>query len=210
MVEELEISDPVVVRALSAGRGVHYLAPYFAGPRAVAEAAEYLEEPIARVHYWTRRWCELGLLEVVEERARAGRPIRLYRTVAQRFVVRPEHLPEGHFDRMVDRYHRHLGEALRRAVLTENPMSLLVHQMAGQVGVSVSNTPTPELPERRSRRDSIHSSVGLHLDDAEARELAEELGAVLRRWSERCGDRRPGAGRSTYLALVAMTPDERD
>lgn len=206
MLEELEVTDPAAVRVLTRGASARWLAPYFAGPSSITDAADHLGESLGRTHYWTRRLHDLGLLQVVETRPRAGRPVRLYRVVARRFVVPPAHLPEGHLERMVAGSHRVLAEALHRALVGEEPLALVVHQEAGQAGVSVSNTPTPSSPGQRPDRSSIHSSVHLSLEGEEAEELARELGAVLRRWSERCGGRTPATGRTDHVALVAMAP----
>ncbi|WP_374927799.1 hypothetical protein [Kytococcus sedentarius] len=214
MLDQLEVTDPRTVRALSSGRAARYLAPYFAGACSIAEAAEYLDEPMGRTHYWTRRWCELGALAVVAERTRPGRPIRIYRTVARQFVVAPEHLPQDHFDHVVAGTHRVLFRAIREAIGASEPPTMVVRQAPGQRGVSVAHESAPRAPESGRRTpssdDSVHNSSSLQLDEAEAQELADELQGVLSRWSERVGDRLPGPGRAPHLVLVAMARTPAD
>lgn len=59
----------------------------FAAPASIAEVARMRGYDLKRLHHHVLRFCRLGLLEVAEVRARAGRPIRLYRTVAEAFFV---------------------------------------------------------------------------------------------------------------------------
>jgi hypothetical protein len=67
----------------------------FAGrPRSIAEVARDREYDLKRLHHHVLRFCRLGLLEVAEVRARAGRPVKLYRTTSEAFFVPHAATPE--------------------------------------------------------------------------------------------------------------------
>jgi len=72
------LSDPV-------GRAFFY--PFLARTRSVKEAADELGCRLDATHYRVRRFLEAGLLRVVGKRPRAGRPIKLYRSVADVIYV---------------------------------------------------------------------------------------------------------------------------
>lgn len=56
-------------------------------PRSIAEVAAELRIDIKQLHHRVKRFLTLGLLVVIEERKRSGRPIRLYQAAAQRFFI---------------------------------------------------------------------------------------------------------------------------
>jgi hypothetical protein len=63
-----------------------YLEPFFQ-PQSVARAALELHEPLHVVYRQVKRMMRLGLIRETGVQRRAGRPIRLYSTVAGRFFV---------------------------------------------------------------------------------------------------------------------------
>lgn len=87
------VTDPRAATLLSDPDWVPWIEPFLGRTRSIAEAADELGRPLDAVRYRVRRLHEVGVLEVVGERKRAGRPIRLYRTVADGFVVPFEATP---------------------------------------------------------------------------------------------------------------------
>lgn len=66
----------------------------FAGqPRGVAEVAADLSIDLKRLHHAVTKLYRLGLLEVVEERPRAGRSIKLYRCAGDSYFIPGEVTP---------------------------------------------------------------------------------------------------------------------
>ena len=63
--------------------------------RSVGEAATAWEMDPKRAHYYVRRLVGLGLLLVVEQRARAGRPIKYYRAASNSFFIPSDAAPKG-------------------------------------------------------------------------------------------------------------------
>ncbi len=212
MATTLEITERDVANALSAHTGPQYLAPYFGRDRSVAEAVEYLDEPMGKVHYWTRRWHDLGLLEVVARQERAGRAILRYRTVADKFVVPERLLPETLLERQLDRVNRRMLHNLQREfpeVAYEG--ELTVWLPPGQRGISIDRATS-----RRAEfaaKGGFQSSFVVNLEPHEAVELREELEQLRDRWLERAGgaDRKAGeAGRRAQMVVLATAADGED
>lgn len=87
------VTDPRAATLLSDPDWVPWIEPFLGRTRSITEAAEELGRPLDAVRYRVRRLHEVGVLEVVGQRKRSGRPIRLYRTVADGFVVPFEATP---------------------------------------------------------------------------------------------------------------------
>ena len=64
-----------------------YLLPFFARDCTVGEAAAQTRTSVNTMYVRVQRFVRLGLLEVFGTRARRGRAIKIYRTVADRFFV---------------------------------------------------------------------------------------------------------------------------
>ncbi len=92
-VEFRTVTDARAGRLLSDPDWIRYLEPFLGRASGIAEAARAIGRPLDAVRYRVRRMHEAGLLEVVAERRRAGRPVRLYRAVADGFVVPFEATP---------------------------------------------------------------------------------------------------------------------
>lgn len=72
------LSDPVAVR---------FLEPFLGRERSASHAAAELGVAIDTLLYRVGRFLDAGLLEIIRERPRAGRPIKIYRTIADGFYV---------------------------------------------------------------------------------------------------------------------------
>jgi hypothetical protein len=187
--------------ALARNRGTNYLGPYFDGPTSIAHAARELSEPLAKVHYWTRRWHDLGVLEVAEVVQRAGRPIRRYRTVADMLEVPPELLPGSLLETGLTRDNRELIAGLAAAVPEIVYGGVLrIHKPAGHRHVTFDRRQPDGAPERRG--DVLHTTFTAELTADEAEQLREELADLRDRWLQPAD--RPGPG--THLIMLAMSP----
>ena len=81
------VREPGVARALVRPSGLRRLAPFIGAPRTVSEVARETGEKPNTVLRRVQRLLALGLLEVADERRRAGRPVRRYRATADVFFV---------------------------------------------------------------------------------------------------------------------------
>ncbi|GAB3578367.1 hypothetical protein [Calidifontibacter terrae] len=212
MLEELAITEPVIADALSARVGPRYLSAYFATARSMSEAVDYLEEPMGKVHYWTRRWHDLGLLEIVDRVQRAGRPIVRYRTIARKFVVPERLLPESLLERQLNAVNAAMLRNLQRGYPdVAYDGELTVWQPPGQRGISIDRASSRG--KRAAEKGGLHSSFIVNLDPAETAELRTELEVLRDRWLERAGgeDRRAGEdGRRANMVILALAEHTAD
>jgi hypothetical protein len=81
------VTDPVQARLLYDSTARRFLTPFLAHETSIGEAAASLEADIDAVTYRVRSFVKAGLLRVVGERKRAGRPIRIYRSVHDRYFI---------------------------------------------------------------------------------------------------------------------------
>jgi hypothetical protein len=201
MADVYVVTSSRTAAVLARGRGTQYLGPYFGEPTSIADAAHELSEPLAKVHYWTRRWHELGLLKVAEVVPRAGRPIRRYITIADAIEVPPELLPDTLLEAGLTRVNRELIVGLGAAAPeTVYGGVLRIHKPPGHRHVSADRAQSDALTNRRA--DVLQSTFTAEFTAAEARQLRRELEDLRDRWLQRAD--RPGRG--THMVLLAISP----
>jgi predicted transcriptional regulator len=81
------VTDPVQARLLYDSVARRFLAPFLARETTIGEVAASLEADIDAVTYRVRSFLKAGLLHVKGERKRAGRPIKVYRSVHDRYFI---------------------------------------------------------------------------------------------------------------------------
>lgn len=107
MTEPVE-SRPHRVHSVAAARflaepRVHFLLMAFVPrPRTVGEVAKSLDLPPLAAWRLARRAVDLGLLRVVAEQPRRGRPVKLYQAVATEFLIPDELMPRMPGDLLTD------------------------------------------------------------------------------------------------------------
>lgn len=185
----LTITDPRAAAALVDPVSQGMILAFAGRARSIAEVARDGEYDLKRLHHHVQRFCRLGLLEVADSRPRAGRPVKLYRTVAEAFFVPHGALPELHTERLV----RNLRAGLRRAARRPGK-GVLVY--ADGDGIPRSET-------RRGEHGLEAAEMWrmLRLAPDQVAELSAELDALLNRYMR---EERPG-GRG-YLLHAALAP----
>lgn len=205
-----QVTDPQLAKALTSTVGVHYLSPFFDRERSVQQACDYLDEPMGRVHHWVRRWTSLGALEVVGRRERPGRPIALYRTVADEFHVPEALLPLSLLARQLAAANKALLRGLEAAV----PHivfggTLKIYQEDGQRGTTVDRSSSDSEGAARNN-GAMHMSSTMLLTRQEAYELYDDLVALRDRWLERTRGRSlsdRSNGLQEQLVVLATVPE---
>lgn len=196
----MQITDPLQVRSLIRDDAAQYLAPFLHEDHSVSEAATLLRLPLGRVHYWVRSLYDVGLLDVVSETRRKGRPIKRYQAIATEFVVPAEALPENHFAQLMRRSNAEMTDALEAAA----PEWVI----AGDFRITASSP-------RRGSQDRIlragaavgsatHQSMCVvRITEVQARELAQELNEFRDRWIARSQDE---STLTPYMLHIASAP----
>jgi hypothetical protein len=83
----VRVTDRAQAVVLLDRRYVRFLRPFMTDGRSVGEAATELGMTVSYLLPRVRRFERLGLLEVVETRARKGRPIKVYQAIGSEFFV---------------------------------------------------------------------------------------------------------------------------
>lgn len=209
------VDDPDAADALLRADSFRFLTPFLTGDRTTAEAARELSVSVARMHYQVRRLLTLGLLRVVGETPRRGRPTKRYRAASSRFYVpfaatRLESLEalmalgeEGEQRRFV----RDFVRSARRAEPHAEGGGTLVHVLPeGHISVDFTPTPPPNEVFPPEFGSGLWSSwTTLQLTPDEAAELERDLVALWRDRVARHGQ--PGPCRQAYTLRLGLAPN---
>jgi hypothetical protein len=169
-------------------RSRRYLIPYLGQVRSVSEAAAELSVSLSRMSYQTGQLKKVGLIEEVEVRPRAGRPVSHYRSTSDQYLVALRDLDQ----QSIEGYLLEGEEPLRRAMAKELVLSmgrstdrsgelalLLSRRVDGEgdfLLVNLSDASAAELG------DATYSWSILHLNRGQATQLVRELDELTQRW----------------------------
>lgn len=84
---QFTIRDPRAAAVFTQSHLRRILLQFAEQPRSIAEVAGELDIDLKQLHHAVTKLCRLGLVEVVEERQRAGRKIKLYRCAGQSYFI---------------------------------------------------------------------------------------------------------------------------
>ena len=166
----------------------------FAGqPRGIAEVAGELAVDLKQLHHAVTKLHRLGLLEVVEERPRAGRSIKLYRCAGERYFIPCELTPVP--------FSRGLAQELQGAIARDVSATAQGMEFWLDAQGRVSGR---MVPRRGTGMPPLDSWRILRLSTTQASLLKQELTAVLDRFQNE-----EGGGGQVYLvhAGMARRPD---
>lgn len=200
------IRDARRAAVLLTDQGMTYLAPYLGASRSIGEVARSTGTSLQRTFYWTMRLHEVGLIQVAATEARAGRPIRRYRAVADSFRVPADVLPLGWFDSLVTRLNRAMVrsyEAVHPAIVIDS--DVWIHRGAHASGLTIERVSRVKQVEPP---DALHSSFTARLSPEDASEFRAELAELRDRWVARAAC--DSSGFATYLAMLALAPLAQD
>lgn len=225
----LSVTASAAVRLLTHGRVRRVLGAFLAGEGTVAGSARETGLDLRIVHRDVRALCAAGLLTVVREEKRAGRPIKVYRAVASAFFVPfsatgAAELTElgGSFDARYEALYRsaqarEFGRAHREQGGGREWGVRLYLAPEGHVEVDVGYEGA-DLVEAGVRYQGpqglfLHAETVVTLTDEEAREVQVELVRLLMRLRPRTlAHAAAGTGRPRLLrlGLVEVTREEGD
>lgn len=169
-------------------RSRRILLQFAAEPRSVGEVARALAIDLKQLHHAVTRLCRLGLLQVVDERKRAGRQIKLYRCAADSFFI-PAAVAPAPFSLGLA---RELQEAIVRDAATSVKGMTFSLDTEGRVAGKVIEMPGAGTPPLDSWRI-------LRLNATQARRLKQEMRKVLDRFQAE-----PASGGQVYLVHAGM------
>lgn len=208
----LRVDDPEWARALLGLDRDVTLALFMTGEYTMTQAAERLEVGLSTLHYRMQRLIDLGLIEVAREEARRGRPQKVYRAVAERFVVPFELSDHESLEALLLR----LAETPQQVIFKNVIRSLGDHALDWDVVVRVAEEsetveisltprgydgPMDEAMLRPDMPAVALSWTGVSLPFADAKELQREMFSLLERYKERAVE-----GEQRYLMQLSLSP----
>lgn len=187
-------SREIIVRSVAAARFLaepraHFLVMAFVSrPRTVGDVAKSLNMPQLAAWRLTQRALKLGLLVIVSEQPRRGKPLKLYRAVAAAFVIPDELMLRMPCDLLADE--------LRERIQMENA----AHGSSHVIRADSCGEPLLSQMAAEGAGDLPFEAWRiLRLDRSQALALQKELGAVFDYYEAR---QKPNA--RAWLAHAAM------
>jgi hypothetical protein len=166
--------------------------------RSLSDLGLLLDVPLPKLHYHVARLLDAELLTVSRVQARAGRPVRFFRAIAERFLVPQESLPalpsEG------------WSQELRKALLKERGRAGEVALLYGPGAKEAAFEVRLMRPEAEGPARSMEQWRILKLTPAQRTALAQELISLLERYAHAA----PEPGAESYLAHTAFAPGRLD
>jgi hypothetical protein len=185
---QLTIRDPRAAAVFTQSPMRRILLQFAGAPRGVSEVAAGLAIDLKKLHHAVTRLHRLGLLEVAEERARAGRSIKLYRCAAERYFIPCELAPVPFSQGLA----KELQDAIAREVAaTAQGMEFWLDAQGRVAGRLV--------PRHGSGAPPLDSWRILQLSASQAGRLKQALTEVLDRFQTQAGE-----GGQVYLVHTGM------
>lgn len=161
-------------RFLAEPRAHFVLMAFVPRPRTVGEVAKSLDMALLAAWRLARRAVDLGLLRVVAERPRHGRPLKLYQAVAASFLIPDELMPRTPGDLLTDE----LRERIEQETTAHGSSHVIKSDGEGKpILVALAAEGQGELPFEAWRI--------LRLSRSDAATLKAELAALLDRYEDR-------------------------
>lgn len=182
------IRDPRAAAVFTQSNWRRVLLQFARTPRALSEVARDLDMDLRHLHHFVTRLHRLGLVQVVAERKRGGRGIKLYRCTGESYFIPAAAVPAP--------FSRGLAKELRSAIERDAATSIegMVFSLDPQGRVAGTWVEKPNV--RAAPMDSWRI---LSLNVAQAKQLKQELAEVLDRYQ---GAAEPRA--EVYLVHVGM------
>lgn len=200
--------DEVQAKLLSDPAEKGWLEPFLGAEKSLSEAAADLGCNLDTLLYRVRKFQRAGLLEVVREQKRAGRPIKIYRSVADGFFVPFDLTPfavlEERIVTQMSPYTRAVAAETAR-MLQESAWlgSRFYRNARGDVWSDSAPLPQAERTGEATLPITFDVASDLYLHDDDARALQNELAALWARYQARS---HPPDGKRRYLFQIAFIP----
>jgi hypothetical protein len=197
--EELVLDDQAQIDVVTDLRALGYLAPLLRGEHTLSSAAAAAGVSPSTMAYWLPRFCDVGLVEVVEMRQRAGMASKVYRATAKVFTVNAGRVDPARLTAIADDADSQVREAVDADMTRKNLWSAVRLEVRGHPGtdkgVSIRLRPAEPRDGPFLFNESFSMSPKL------ARELRDELLEVIDRYKAKA---EPGRDYLIHIALVPL------
>ncbi len=203
-------------RLLTDPDSVRYFKPFLGESKTQSQAAAELGAKLGTLHYRVNTFVKAGLLEVVREQKRAGRPIKHYRSIEPEmfipFSLTPYATLKESIGEQLAPVWRSILKGLGRSYREQGLMGRkIARDDQGVVLTSPSTHPHRGHVQEALELDALYTDVGLLLSDLEAAELRRQLTELYTDIYTRAAQNQleKGVQRSVYLFQLALLPYEQ-
>ena len=194
----------------------HYVHIFMGRECSVSAAAQVLGCSLQTMHYRVKQLVKANLVRITREERRVGRAVKYYRAVSDAFFI-PDTLTQyadleerltADFKPTLSRITKGLADGVRREGRTGECRYLDEQGNLSSYGGVEKPDGTIEFNlEYPFRLPNTDQRGSVHLTDEEARELAQELGALFDRFSGRANVPKSGKEYAFIYALVLAPPE---
>jgi hypothetical protein len=211
----MRVNDPEAALWLADPERRRWLVPFVSGQRTLAEVGRELDVPVNAVLYRARLLVKHGLVRVVGEQQRRGRPMKRYAAAADGFIVPMMLVPGATLDGLLalnelrgqEALTRALAQAVRRLADPDTLVLRIGVDESGEFAAGLAREGAGFDLAEELTRDSApplwSSWSALSLNDAEAKSLQRELVALWRRYHG-------GSAPTSYTLRLALVPDREN
>jgi len=199
------VSDQAQARFLTDPAKKTFFVPYLARERRIGEAAAEVGCSVNRMLHQVRTLLGCGLLRVLREEPRAGRAVKVYRSVHDAYFVPFQATPYDTLEQRItvqgDPIWAGLVAAYADALRRSSRHGHLLHRVHDVVHT------TDQLPDRTPNGQALFwSDSTLSIRDADARQLGAEIRAWYDRAQQLDAEARGDTTARRYLCLAALLP----
>ena len=204
----LEIKSEAAATLLLNNKTRWLISPFVGEKKSVKEASEQMGMKLASYYVYVKRFERAGLIEVVEVQPRAGRAIKLYKTVADEFFIPHTVSPLlAYYEKLEDDYQKLLWQGILKALEAGSEamgawgFKLYKHPKAG-LAITGARSQDEEWDLLAEKSAILPYWRRLKLSREKAKALQHELHEVLDRYiveQDELDD-------YSYLVRVAMAP----
>lgn len=163
----------------------------------LSEVADKLDISLSKLSYHVNKWLEYGVLEVVREEKRAGRPVKIYRTTSQRFFIPFQLTPSASLEDLAIELVKPVHELAMREMAhilkqVGDGWGVLWEANSSADGLSGSISPGPnsttqQFLEKLKDEDgpaAYFNYAKLNLDSEAAKDLQQDLFALYEKYKD--------------------------
>jgi len=207
-VEAWEVSDAAQARILTDPVAKEFFTPFLATERRAAETARQLECSTQAMLYRIRTMLDCGLLQIVRIEPRAGRAVKVYRSVHDAYFVPFAATDHSTWQERL----REQGEPIWAGLINAYADALRRSRTYGHVIYRIDEHlvhTTHALPTTTPSGQAVFwSDTTVMITDTRARELAAELGQWYD-WVQQSAAESRDLNPHRYLCMAALLPTAR-